>query len=269
MTNFRTKTDTAGNVKKYILDKCEPLSYEEEAVATNDELVTHNIRFMISIFRNYLKIMPFSEYVSEIVAALYNAAERFDRKSGHKFNTYARPWVSLYLWEYKYKMRSVVSMNSMAWKRIINIRKFKAEFSLKYGREPNEDDYMEHFKWGEVAFRRQMFYERNLGEKSIHDSLMNSKNDVCAEKQEYGDLISEFDVVDGSVNNVQEDVETSDLLEKIYNNFSCLNDLERSVMEGLYVDGLKDREVAKKNSIKITTMYSVRDDALKKLREFI
>src|SRR5262245_8737430 len=71
---------------------------DEEAL---HELVRHNLRFVVSVAKQYAKsAVPFEDLVNEGNLGLIRAAERFDVDRGYRFISYAVWWVRQAILQY-------------------------------------------------------------------------------------------------------------------------------------------------------------------------
>ena len=65
-----------------------------DAMAAREELITHNLRLVISVAKKYTwSNVPFLDLIQEGNIGLMKAAEKFDYRLGYKFGTYAKWWI--------------------------------------------------------------------------------------------------------------------------------------------------------------------------------
>jgi len=70
------------------------LSREQERTASNEELVNHNLRLVVSVAKKYIgRGLDFFDLIQEGNIGLMRAVEKFDRERGNKFSTMAVPWI--------------------------------------------------------------------------------------------------------------------------------------------------------------------------------
>lgn len=259
-------------IKEQILDKCDPLTREEEKVATAHQLVKHNLRYMISAYTKYLKFMSFDEYVSEIINAMYIAAEKFDRNSGYKFVTYANPWVSVLLWEYwrKYKNGNYytsVSISSSSYKKLNKISKFRSEFEKVNDRAPDYDDYVKEFGKSVTAkktLRNHIYFAQNGYGRST-DEIVNSDHNG-EDNRTFGSTLSNSSVFDSQYDSVYDEIEQDDTLNSVWKKIDSMEKDYRDVAYCLYTDGLTIKQTADKLNIHPHKVSNISNEVIKMLR---
>ena len=265
-------TYNKNNIKEHILDKCDPLTREEERVASNHDLVKHNLRYMISAYSKYLKHMSFDEYVSEIISAMYIAAEKFDRNSGNKFVTYANPWVSVYLATFWQKFKNgncynVVSISESSWKKLNKISKFRVAFEKENGRKPEFVDYKKEF--GDTitpkTLRNHIFYSQNGYSVSV-DQELSCDEDGSGTKRTFGETLSETAVFDSGTKNIYEDIEHNDTLSSIWKHINSFDNDYKNVAMCLYMDGMTVKQTAEKLKMHPHKVTNISKEVIKRLQ---
>ena len=89
MTTFDPIADYLASIGHWPL-----LSRAQEQTATNEMLVTHNLRLVVSIAKAYLgRGLEMFDLIQEGNIGLMRAAEKFDRQRGYKFSTMATWWI--------------------------------------------------------------------------------------------------------------------------------------------------------------------------------
>lgn len=191
-----SKIETEQQLKEQILDKYAPLSIEEQRTATNEQLVLHNLRLMVKKYKKFMENMSFSEYFSEIIAGMYDAADRFDRNRNLKFATFAEHYVKLYLREHLNCFKNVtVSYNPMAMKKIKAIKKFITLFKAENdGKEPSKADFIKHFNWTEKSYYKSMGYLADADYVYINESVKDFSSKDGNHEKTRGDFIGNKDV---------------------------------------------------------------------------
>lgn len=70
------------------------LTSDQERTASHDELVTANLRLVVSIVKHYLgRGMEMMDLIQEGNIGLMRAAKKYDPDLGYKFSTYATHWI--------------------------------------------------------------------------------------------------------------------------------------------------------------------------------
>lgn len=258
-------------IKSKILDVCAPLSREEEAKATDDQLVKHNLRYMTSAFKSYLKHMSYDEYISEIFAGMYEAAKRYDRKGTNRYATYAKHYVSVFLWCKCYSSQSTISINPMAWKRINKIRKFYSEFYRLHGQKPTMKDIREHFSdWTEKNLMNQLFYEKAASGVSLDSVVSDNSPKSNGETKTLADILKPSNLnVDSPYAKeltVAEEVEQRETYKSLMNGVKNLQGLDKKIITEIFIEGIKPKDVAKKFDLKLKEVNQIKNRALKKLK---
>lgn len=258
-------------IKEQILDKCDPLTREEEKTATIHQLVKHNLRYMISEYARYLRHMSFDEYVSEIINAMYIAAEKFDRNSGYKFVTYANPWVSVLLWEYwrKYKngnYYTAVSISSSSYKKLHKISKFRSEFEKENERSPDYDDYVKEFGQSTTTkktLRNHIYFAQNGYGHSVDEIIQGENSD---DQRTFGSSLSNSSVFDSQHESVYDEIEQDDTLSNIWEKINSMEKDYRNVAHCLYTDGMSIKQAADKLNMPQHKVSNISKEVIKTLR---
>ena len=91
-----------GNMRSFVRDdwwlhesnKYKPVSAEEEASLSRDKLIEHNLRFAISVAKQYAYTnIPIEDLIQYANIGLVKAADLWDPTRGFKFISYAVWWI--------------------------------------------------------------------------------------------------------------------------------------------------------------------------------
>lgn len=109
-----------------------------------DRLVNANLRFVVSVAKQYNGKAPLPDLVQEGNAGLIKAAQKFDETRGFKFISYAVWWIRQsimqYLSEHQRKIR--LPLNKIG--TVNKINQAKAELEQHLERQPNIDEISEY-----------------------------------------------------------------------------------------------------------------------------
>lgn len=169
ITERITRRDT-DSFKKYLqeVDSIERLSVDEEYECAlkafkgdekaRQELITKNLRFVISVAKQYTNnSVSLEDLVNEGNLGLIEASKRFDPTTGFKFISYAVHWIRRYIMEYLTKCSRTIRIPS---NQAANITKLT-------------DIFMDI----EQRLERKATFEEVMADKQIQDGNF-SKNDI-------------------------------------------------------------------------------------------
>lgn len=113
--------------------------------AAKDELVRRNLRFVISVAKQYARSsVPFEDLVNEGNLGLIRAAERFDVDRGYRFISYAVWWVRQAILQYVAEQSRTVRLPLNKSASLTKVNKASVLLSQQYGREPTQDELAKH-----------------------------------------------------------------------------------------------------------------------------
>lgn len=155
-----TKTTISKEDKEYLdiymsaIKMYEPLSVDREAElarrihtgdrAAKDELVNANLRFVVSVAKQYLnRGLDLPDLISEGNIGLIKAAEAFDETLGFKFISYAGWWIRESILQALAKDGRTIRLPKDQVKLIGRINKTISEFENKHGRTPTDSEIAE------------------------------------------------------------------------------------------------------------------------------
>ena len=118
-------------------------AYEGDEVA-KDELITKNLRFVISVAKQYeTKDLKLEELVNEGNIGLIKAANRFDPTKGFKFISYAVWWIRRCILEYITKNSRTIKITANKAAIIKPMNEIIEQLQQKLGRYPSNDEFIE------------------------------------------------------------------------------------------------------------------------------
>jgi len=143
-------------LNKYFNDikSTQPLTPDEEVelavriqhgdTQARDELVKANLRFVISIAKQYYRPgIDLADLINEGNIGLIQAAERFDPTYGFKFDSYAIWWIRQAILNYISTIHRPIHIPVNVTNQMSKLRKAQAKFEQKYQRLPTADELSE------------------------------------------------------------------------------------------------------------------------------
>jgi RNA polymerase primary sigma factor len=119
-----------------------------------DDLVISNLRFVISVARNYQgRGLGLSDLISEGNIGLIKAAQKFDSKKNFKFVSYAVWWIRQSILKAVSDQSRLARLPQHCVSKINKIKKFRHRFEQKNSREATIEEIAEGVKisWREVT----------------------------------------------------------------------------------------------------------------------
>jgi RNA polymerase primary sigma factor len=109
--------------------------------AALDKLVSANLRFVVSVARNYAgRGLPFADLVNEGNVGLVKAAERFDEARGCRFISYAIWWIRQSILQALAEQPRVVRLPLNRAGKALRIDRTAQSLAQGLGREPTDDE---------------------------------------------------------------------------------------------------------------------------------
>ncbi len=140
-----------GNLGVYLreISKYNALSAEEEAITAAkiregdqkalERLVKANLRFVISVARNYQNQgLPLEDLINEGNVGLIRAAHRFDEKKNFKFISYAVWWIRQAILQALAEQSRIVKLPINCVGRVYKVGKAQSRLEQRFMRLPNE-----------------------------------------------------------------------------------------------------------------------------------
>lgn len=253
---------------KYILDNYDPLTREEELNASPNDLVLHNFRYMFTAFKKYMTWMTHDEYASEIIAGLYDAANRFDKNSGYKFFTYAKNYVNLYLINYKRKFQNVITFNPSILNKIETLKTYIAKYKETHdGKMPSKKEIMAKFKYSEKIYKQYMSYINQFNLVSVDKQI--GKDNEGSQTKTVADILSAKDIVNMDEVEISTSCEKQDMIENMKVAFKKLNKYEQYVVDHYILRNEPLGKIAKAMKTNNAKVQEIHASAINKMRRYV
>ena len=106
-----------------------------------NELVRHNLRFVVLIARRYAgRGVPIEDLIEEGNIGLIQAAERFDERFGHRFITYAVYWIRRAMIAQLNQWATLVHLPTRTKRQLGRLARAAACLPHQLGREPHVEE---------------------------------------------------------------------------------------------------------------------------------
>ncbi len=174
--------------------------YKGGDMAARDELVTANLRFVVSVARRYRNNgLPFADLINEGNYGLIVAAQRFDETRGFKFISYAVWWIRQAIMQALTENQpfgAKVPYNKT--KKILKVNKTAAELEMGLGRRPYDEEVAEELGLDErvVSEYRQYGATISLDEPSGQDKDYTLKDYLVGDDDVEARVMGEIDGAD-------------------------------------------------------------------------
>jgi len=281
------KTSTAivertENIDRFFHDvvKFEPLTQEEELALfsqvrngtpeeskrAKDEIVKHNIKFIISVAKKYSNKDNLLDTVNELVEALIECIDKFDPERGNRFITMAVHYLRLKLNTYRTTTAEIVKQTNKT-KTFHCISRVKNELIQKLERNPTDEELKDRIN--------------ELYGKEIRDAADIIDIKYCAIDYGSGDAFDDTDVNDiydynkatTSVNSYEHLSDVEHKKKVIESMLSTISGRERKILElsfGLCSESgfqkeYQDMEIADMLGLTKERVRQLKQSALKKL----
>lgn len=258
-------------IKQYLKDisKIPLLTAEEELVVAKkakagdkealDKLVTSNLRFVISVAKQYQNHgVGLEDLINEGNMGLIHAAELFDPDKGVRFLSYAVWWIRQSLSKAIYDKGRTIRIPVNQIRTLTQLNKLSKQFEQLNERLPTAEELADLL---------------GLPEKKIEELLEYNNNNPIAIDTPFSD-----DEDSGSLLDITPDKNTKDsdqnlidesLTININSILDLLGDRDHDILRlyfGIGVDKLPTKEIARKLGISTERVRQLRDKALDRLR---
>ena len=243
----------------------DPTVSENERELALMDLVNKNLRFVISVAKQYVSVEnSLEDLINEGNHGLIKAARKFDPTKGFKFITFAVWWIRADILSFISKNARYVKIPINKLSMISKIRQKVCLMEQILERQPTISEIMEHCK-GEYTYEQIEFYIEHETENSY--SL--DKQITDGENSSYSriDLLEDnlFGRADENINNEEIIKLTNNLLSKIKD--------EKNKQVLIYLFGLNGneihsiREVAEKMNLSKERVRQIKEKNLLKLKK--
>jgi len=222
------------------------------------ELVKANLRFVISIAKNYRNQgLPLNDLINEGNLGLIEAAQRFDETRGYKFISYAVWWIRQRILQAIQENSRLIRLPQNKIKDISKLNRTHGRLEQELKREPTDIEIAE---------------ELNISRKEISDLVETSNHTVSLDaplKNTTGSMLMEL-IVDPEAESADHHLNKESLKKELESVFKTLNRREEEVIKLYY--GLDDGRMHTLAEISILfgltreRVRQIKERALTKLR---
>ena len=225
-----------------------------------NKLVEHNLRYVISLARDYVRKhkfynIEFLELINEGNVGLMIAIERFDPDLGYRLSTYSRQWIELYIARYIYK-NSPLAVSEGVFFKIIKFTQAVSELKQRTRRNYSSKELSEIFN---IQHETVVDYLR------FSDSFLSLNQPIGEdEEDELGDLVED----ENSIN--PEDYAIKMVIaQELRSIVETLPEMEQNIIKlhyGLDKEPLTLQEIGDIYNVSRQRISQIENKALEKLR---
>lgn len=224
-----------------------------------DTFIKHNLRFVISIARNYMgKGLPFMDLIQEGNIGLITAVDKFDWRRGFKFSTHGMWWIRQAITRALADKSRTIRVPVHMVEHMHRYFKNKMQYEAEKGREPTEEEYCKILK---VTPEKLELVKTSF--KTIYSLDKVVHNDAFGQTL-FSELIAD------ERPSVEDEAELDNLKEIVRAKVETLPKRERRVIKlryGIGVDKMTLDEVGKEFGITQERVRQIEVEALIKLKE--
>lgn len=226
------------------------------------KLVEENLHLVEAVVRRIAPNLPPSvareEIVSEGIMGLIEAAQKFDKKKGIKFEKWAEIRVRGAIIDYLRKNDIISRPSRILMKQIANTIR---ELENKLGREPTDEEIAKELGITLEDYHIELEKISHLASLSLDEVVFDPTSN---EGKRLYEMIS-----DETLKDPFKYAEISDLRQIIESALEKLDEKEKEVIKMYYLDGFHMKEISKKLKVSESRISQIHSKALLKLRSYL